>query len=251
MHRIGIDERRSRLVRRHRIHPGERAGSALETARSLVALHSTDAVTVFLSVQARTTGVAPEDIERELYDERTLVRMLGMRGTLFVVSRDLVPVVQAACSTTIEARQRRRLEQWIAESGISSRPAAWLDRASNAALQALEQRGEAFTVDLAKTVPLLAKRLRLAVGTRWETTQSAGARVLLQLAMQGRVSRGRPRGTWVNGQYRWVPTVTWLGHEIERLDPARCTGRASEALVGDLRAWNRNGYPLVDRLDGA
>ena len=230
MHRIGIEERRSRLVRRHRIHHGERAGSALETARNLVALHSSDAATVFLSVHARTTGVAPEDIERELYEERTLVRMLGMRRTLFVVPRELVPVVQAACTETIQARERRRLEQWIAESGISSRPAAWLGRASKAALQALEQRGEAFTADLTKTVPLLAKQLRLGVGTRWEATQSAGARVLPQLAMQGRVTRGRPRGTWVNGQYRWVPTVTWLGDEIERLDPA-----AAQAEL--LRRW--------------
>jgi hypothetical protein len=228
--RIGVMERRARLVRRHRLTPDERAGSALDVARSLVVLHSTDAATVFLSVQARTSGVLPADIERELYEERRLVRMLGMRRTLFVVPRDLVPVVQAACTNTIEARQRRRLEQWIEGSGISKRPAAWLDRASAAALQAVEERGEAFTADLTKTVPLLAKKLRLSVGTRWEATQSAGARVLPQLAMQGKLVRGRPRTTWTNAQYRWVPTAAWLGGEIEALDPA-----AAQAEL--LRRW--------------
>ena len=90
----------------------------------MVALHSTDAATVFLSVHVRTEGVLPADVERELYGERTLVRMLGMRRTLFVVPRDLVPVVQAACTRTIAARERRKLEQWIAENEISTRPGA-------------------------------------------------------------------------------------------------------------------------------
>ena len=96
-------------------------------------LHSTDAATVFLSVQARTTDVLPADIERELYDERTLVRMLGMRRTLFVVPRDLVPVVQAACTNTIEARQRRSnfcFRLWLTISGTKPetsppKPAIW------------------------------------------------------------------------------------------------------------------------------
>jgi hypothetical protein len=186
----------------------------------MVVLHSTDAVTVFLSVHARTEGVLPADIERELYDERTLVRMPGMRRTLFVVPRDLVPVVQAACTRTIAARERRKLEQWIAENEVSARPGAWLTRASTAALSALESQGEAFTSDLARTVPILATRLRLGAGTRFEATASAAARVLPVLAMEGRVFRGRPRGTWISPQYRWVPATAWLGGEVEEPDPA-------------------------------
>jgi hypothetical protein len=218
---MAVDERRARLVRRHRLSPGDRTEDVLEAARSVVVLHSTDPVTVFLSVQARTSGVMQTDIERELYVERNLVRILGMRRTLFVVPRELVPVVYAACTRTIAARERRRLEQMIADSEIAARrPAAWLTRASTAALSALEARGEGFTSDLTKAVPMLAKRLRVGAGTKFETTQSAGARVLPQLAMEGRVVRGRPRGRWANGQYRWVPTTAWLGDAVAVLDPA-------------------------------
>jgi hypothetical protein len=165
VYRIGVEERRARLVRRHRLHPGDRAGDALEATRSVVVLHSTDPVTVFLSVHARTSGVTPEDIERELYVERTLIRMLGMRRTLFVVPRDFVPVVHAACTRTIAARERRRLEQMIVDSGISTRPAAWLSRASTAALRALEARGDAFTTDFTKAVPALANRTPSSTST--------------------------------------------------------------------------------------
>ena len=218
-------------MRRHRLSPNDRAGSAFEAARSLVVLHSTDAVTVFLSVHARTTGVEPVDVERALYEERSLVRMLAMRRTLFVVPRELVPIVQAAATNGVATVQRRRLEKFISDSGLSKRPSSWLDRACDAALLELEARGEAFTSDLTKAVPVLATKLRLSAGGKWEATPSVGSRVLPQLAMEGHAVRGRPRGTsWVGGQYRWVPTRAWLGSEIEALDKA-----AAQAEL--LRLW--------------
>lgn len=214
-------------------------------ARSLAVLHSSDPVTVFLSVQARTAGVDPADIERELYEERTLVRMLGMRRTLFVVPRELVPVVEAACTRTIAARERRRLGQMIADSGISMQPAAWLARAAKAALLALEARGEAVTREVVADIPVLAKRLHVAAGTKWETTQSAGSRVLPQLAMEGRIVRGRPRGTWTSAQYRWVPIEAWLDGAVNAIEPAaaqaellrRWLAGFGPATETDLRWW--------------
>jgi hypothetical protein len=243
--RISVEERRARLARRHRLAPVERAGDALSAARSVVVLHSTDPVTVFLSVRARTEDVTPADIEQSLYEERTLVRMLGMRRTLWVVPRELAPVVQAAATRGVAARERRRLEGFVRDSGISEDPAAWLERAGAAALAAVEGRGEASTTEVAAADPLLAARLRLGVGTRWETTQSAAARVLPQLAMEGRLVRGRPRGTWVNGQYRWTAAAAWLGAPLEELDPAaaqtellrRWLAAFGPATETDIRWW--------------
>ena len=245
MRRISVDERRARLGRRHRLARANRAGDALSAARSVVALRSTDPVTVFLSVLARTDGVRPADVERALYDERTLVRVLAMRRTLWVVPRELLPVVLAACTRAVAARERRRLEGFVRESGISPNPAAWLGRAGKAALAAVEARGEALTTDVAGDVPMLARRLRLGVGSRFETTQSAAARVLPQLAMEGRLVRGRPRGTWINGQYRWVPVAAWLGGPVEELEPAaaqaellrRWLAAFGPATETDLRWW--------------
>ncbi len=230
MRSIDANERRARLVRRHRLAPADRASSALEAARSVVALHSTDAATVFLSVRARTHDVSPADVERALYDDRVLVRVLCMRRTLFAVPSDLVPIVYAACTRTIAARERRRLEQWVVDGRISTRPGAWITRASKAAFAAVERRGEASTSDVVADVPLLAKRLRLGIGTKWEATQSAAARILPQLAMEGRLVRARPRGAWVSGQYRWAPLAAWLSGELEQLEPS-----AAQAEL--LRRW--------------
>ena len=132
----------------------------------------------------------PADIERALYDDRTLVRVLCMRRTLFAVPRELVPVVYAACTRTIAARERR-LEKMIEDSAF--------DLAGGLADPRVEGRaprgggtGEAFTRDVVADVPTLAKKLRLGAGSRFESTPSAAARVLPQLAMQGKLVLAAP-----------------------------------------------------------
>jgi hypothetical protein len=227
--RIDVEERRARLVVRHRLAPAERVDDPLAVARSLVCLHATDAVTVFLSIQARSEGIAPADVERALYNERHLIRLLAMRRTLWAVPRELVPVVFAAATRAVAATQRRRLEGFVRDSGVSTRPGAWITRAGNAAVAAVAARGEAMTTEVIADVPVLAKKLRFGAG-RWEVEQSAGARVLPQMAMEGRLVRGRPRGSWVSPQFRWVTTEDWLGGPIEDRDVA-------EAQAGLLRLW--------------
>ena len=70
----------------------------------------------------------------------------------------------------------------------------------------------------------------MAAGTKFEATQSVGSRVLPQLAMEGRIVRVRPRGTWINGEYRWAPIETWLGGPITAVEQG-----AAQAQL--LRRW--------------
>ena len=235
MRRVTTEERRARLVRRHLLDPDARASSVAAVAEALGALHSSDAATVFLSVRARTDGLDPRAIERELYDERTVLRMLGMRRTLFVVPRDARPLVQVACTDAIAGRERTRLERALASTPGIADPRAWLVDAEAAALGAVEAAGEAATAEVVRAVPLLATKVELGSG-RWTLQPSAGSRVLPLLAAQGRLLRGRPRGTWISGQYRWVTTRTWLGEDQEPVT-------ASDATTALVRSWLRANGP--------
>lgn len=85
------------------------ANNAVEVARGLMGLHGTDPASVFLAVGARMRAGDPAVVERALYEERSLVRMLGMRRTMFLVPVELALVVQAACTNKIAMRERRRL----------------------------------------------------------------------------------------------------------------------------------------------
>jgi hypothetical protein len=122
-----VDERRARLVRRHLLAPGTWKSSVAEVARALVAVHATDPATVYLSVRARTRDLDPDAITRELYEERTVVRILGMRRTLFVITREARPLVQTACTDLVAARERARIESWLsALPDLEDVPAAFL-----------------------------------------------------------------------------------------------------------------------------
>ena len=79
---VSAPQRRARLVARHRL--ALAAGSVAEAVESMIALHATDPVTVYLSAWART-GCAADDVDEAIYNERVLVRMLGMRRTMLVV----------------------------------------------------------------------------------------------------------------------------------------------------------------------
>lgn len=238
MHRLDDAERRARLVLRHRLAPEVRAGNPLDAARSVVALHATDAVTVFLSVQARTDGVAPADVERTLYEERTLVRVLAMRRTLWTVPRELLPVVLAAATRAVAERERRRLLGFLRDNGIDDGE-TWLELAEQTALDVVGQLGEAQTSDVTEAAPELARKLRLGIGTKYEATQSAAAPVLPHLAMQGLLVRARPRGSWISPQFRWATADAWLGGPIEEVAPA-----AAQAEL--LRLWLRAFGPATE-----
>lgn len=150
--RITTDERRARLARRHHLAPGARTDDVVAIAGDMVAVHATDPATVILSVAARMRRPAVEALERALYyQERSLVRTLCMRRTMFVLPVALVPVVQAACSDALGAPQRRRTLAMLRANGVTD--AEKLRELEETTLAAIEPRGEATGAELARTVP--------------------------------------------------------------------------------------------------
>lgn len=206
---ISDGERGARIGVRHRLAPAARASHVHDVAESLVALHSTDPASVFLSVNARMHDATVERIEKALYDDRALVRILGMRRTLFVVPVELVPVVHAACTRAIAATQRRRYAALIEDGGIADDGDAWLDRVGDATMAAVERRGEAFGAELSADVPELRAQVSYGEGTKWAGTTSMTTWVLTLLAAEERMVRGRPRGSWLSSQYSWSPAPAW------------------------------------------
>ena len=115
-------ERRARLGRRHLLaRPGR---TVAEVAEALVGLHSSDPSTVFLSARARARGFATADLGSALYERRELVRMLGMRRTLFVVGRDVAADMHEACARPLAAGERRRLIGFVEDQGVAEDGAA-------------------------------------------------------------------------------------------------------------------------------
>jgi len=240
---ISVEERRSRLGRRHFLAPGSRARDAIELAAGLVGLHATDPATVFLSARAR--GVEGAELERALYEERSVLRMIGMRRTLFVLPLALAAVVQAACTESILLTSRRRYAKLIEGGGIASDGEAWLDEVGAETLRALEVRGQAFAADLSADVPPLREKVHFGEGKTWASSTGMTSWVLFLLAAEGRAVRGRPRGAWTSSQWCWAPAEAWLEEPLPRLEPdaarvelaSRWLAAFGPATVADLKWW--------------
>ena len=243
MRRFSVEERRARLGRRHFL--ALQARDPAELAGGLVGLHATDPVTVYLSAQARLKSFSVAGLERALYEERGLLRMIGMRRTLFVVPLDLAAVVKAACTDAIADAQRRRYAKLIEDGGIASNGLAWLDEAGQATLQALEARGQAFARDLSAEVPQLQEKISFGEGKRWAGTIGMTTWVLFLLAAEGRIVRGRPRGKWTSSQWSWAPAGSWLAEPLPELEPeaaraelaSRWLAAYGPATVTDVKWW--------------
>jgi hypothetical protein len=243
VHRISVEERRARLARRHFLAPGSRTADPVELAGGLVGLHATDPATVFLSARAR--GVEAEALERALYEERSLLRMIGMRRTLFVLPLEHAAVVQAGCTEAILATSRRRYVKLIEDGGISSDGLAWLDKAEAETLRALKRRGEAYASELSSDVPLLREKVHYGEGKTWASSTGMTSWVLFLLAAEGQVVRGPPRGAWTSSQWRWAPAGSWFEKPLPRLEPeaarvelaSRWLAAFGPATVTDLKWW--------------
>src|SRR6476661_3058250 len=95
---VSDDERRARLARRHRLLPERRTDDLAAIAEDVVALHSSDPVTVYLSAMLRMRHPSVAAVERALYDDRAVVRHHAMRRTLWVATPDVVRVMHAAAT---------------------------------------------------------------------------------------------------------------------------------------------------------
>jgi winged helix DNA-binding protein len=231
---VDLAERRTRLGRRQHLATSARATSPFEVARDLVALHGTDPASVFLSIAARVKKPSVEAVECALYVDRQLVRMLGMRRTMFVLPEALAPVVHAACTRAIALQLKRRYQQMLEASGVVEDVPGWWSRVETATREALEKLRLATAQDLGREVPELKTQIRLAEGKSYAGTQSIATWMLMQLSAEGRIVRAQPRGSWISSQYRWAPIDAWLPSGLPPLEP----GVAQVSLISEwLRAF--------------
>ena len=197
----------------------------------MLALHSSDPVTVYLSVWARVPGFQVEDLERALYSDRSLVRMYGMRRTLWVVQSDTVPLVHNSTTKDLGERERKRTAKLVEQGGVTDDGASWLEKVIPEVLETIEEHGPMLTRDVTRQLGHLNGTIEFYnQAGKLQGSTGVLSRVILQLSMESRVVRSQPAGTWVSGQYRWASMPGWLGASI----PEISSQKASAEL---LRRW--------------
>jgi len=242
---IDDDERRTRLARRHALHPAHRAADAEAATRAVTVLHATEPATVYLSLWARVDDLTVDDVDRALFEQRSLVKQLAMRRTLFVFPRDLLPAAWGSISARVADQLGARLAKEVEAHGIAEDGQAWLDLARAAVLRRLAGGDELSALELRTQVPELTGQLVVTPEKSYGGTFQVAPRVLTQLGVEASLVRGRNGGHWRISRPLWTSMETWLGESTQpcpsREGYAELVGRwlasFGPGTAADLQWW--------------
>ena len=212
MRHIDDNERRARLARRHGLDGGH--SDVVDATRAMTVLHATEAATVHLALWARVPGVTVADVDAALYDDRTLVKQLAMRRTLFVFPRDLLPAAGGRAAARVAGQQRKQLAKRVDEAGLADDADAWIAAVSAEVLAVMSDGVPRTTRELRDLVPALEGRFSIgSPDKKWGGEFPIGAWVMTKLGAEGHVLRGTNAGHWRLSKPTWVSTDQWLDED--------------------------------------
>ena len=211
----------------------------------MVCLHGTDPATVHLSAWARVVEMTVADMENALYVDRSLVKHLAMRRTLFVFPRETIGIAQAAASSRVAEAERRRLIRDVEKAGLRRNGQRWLSAARRQVMAALSGGREATSSELRAEISLLNGSIAYGEGKSWGGNLPIGPRVLSTMSAAGQIVRGSNAGNWTTSRPRWAAMESWLGEELECPTEADGVARLVElwlrtfgpGTVADIKWW--------------
>jgi hypothetical protein len=213
----------------------ERLADAASVVSAVAGIQAQDPIAAALSIRVRTTGLTRADVDRALVEERSIVRLWAMRGTLHLVpSEDAAWLVDLLGPLGITGSLRR-----LQQLGV---PAEDVPRAIELIRDTLAEHG-----------PLTRAELMEPLARAGITTDGQAAAHLPGLAAyKGIVCNGPMRG----GKPTYVLRDDWLGSDLRRLPREQAVAELvrrylrafGPAEPEDFASWS--GLPLRDARAG-
>lgn len=215
---------------------------------NVLALHATDPASVYLSTLARARSLDIDDVRAAMYDRRTLVRLMAMRRTLFVVAHDDVPMIHAGASLGVARTMRATLLRQVAK-GSTEPPIddvqAWISDVERATEEAVRAAGTATGAELSTAVPLLKTAFLPTTDKAYDVKRYVTSQVLTMMAAEGKLVRVEPRGAWTSRRHAWAPIDHWWADGIPLLEEAEARGMLAQrwlevfgpATLDDVQWW--------------
>lgn len=221
-------DRRRRLAVRHGL--VRRLATVEAATRAMTVLHATEAATVHLALWARVDGVGVADVDRALYDDRSIVKQLAMRRTLFTFPLDLLPAAWGSAARRVAAQQRSQMVKDLLAGGVAD-PDAWLAAGASEVLALLGDGTARTTAEVRAQVASLAGTVQRGTpGSKWAAEVPLAPRVMTLLGAEGRIVRAANAGHWRRNLPAWTTTEAWLGE----IPPASSEAAGYAELV---RRW--------------
>jgi hypothetical protein len=202
-------ERRARLAVRHGL--AVPVADTAAAARAVTCLHATEPASVHLAAWARSRA-SRAAVDEALYTDRSVVKQLAMRRTVFAFPRDLLPAVWGSASARVAGQQVRRLAAELEAAGVTDDGAAWTDEHLRLTRQLIEDDGPLTTAEVRGRLPALDARVTRGKGA-YQVDVAIAAQVVIALAASGAIVRGENDGGWKTSRPRWTATAAWLGEQ--------------------------------------
>src|SRR3954453_10904664 len=171
-------ERRARLGVRHAL--AAPVAATLAGAGSVVCLHPPEPASVHLAAWARS-GATLSEVDQALYDDRSVVKQLAMRRTVFAFPRELLPAVWGSASARVAGQQERRMATEMQSSGITDDGAAWTREHLHLLRRMIEDDGPMTAAEVRAALPTLDARITRGKGPYQADVAVAGS-VIVALA---------------------------------------------------------------------
>jgi hypothetical protein len=197
------------LARQH-LRDDAPATEVVQTARDLVGLHATGAPNPYLQLFTGMPGFARSALDLELYERRSLARVRCMRGTLFVLPLDILPIAWAATRELVLGPSTN----YLTTQGMNSRA---YERWASLVDAVLTSRA------------MSAAQIRTALGAGRDVALPA---VLNLMCDEGRLLRDRPVAGWrdAHSTYRRLPEAL-PSVRLDGLDPAAAVAMLIERYI--------------------
>jgi DNA glycosylase AlkZ-like len=225
---IDDDERRARLGVRHAL--AVPVSDTLAAARAVTCLHATEPASVHLAARARA-GVSRDDVDRALYVQRSVVKQLAMRRTVFAFPRELLPAVWGSASARVAGQQVRRMAKELETTGIATDGEAWAEEHLALVHRLIADDGPLTTAEVRAALPALDARVTRGRG-QYQADVAVASSVIVTLAASGAIVRGENDGGWKISRPRWTATEQWLEKVPEPFPEA-------EGYAALVTAWLR------------
>jgi hypothetical protein len=225
---VSDERRRAQLARRHALAAGHRVAEIGAALAAMTALHATEAATPHLSLLARVRDLSVDDVEAALYADRSVLKVMAMRRTLWVVNRELAPAVVGSAGRRVADAERTRLLKDAAEAATAFGD-GWIEAAASAVESILADR-ELSTRELRESIPELGGTIVAGGGTEWQAEMPIMTRLMTLFAADGTVVRARNGGHWRVSRPRFTSMTGWLGQPLAATQPR-------PGYVEVIRSW--------------
>ncbi|HEX2317008.1 MAG TPA: winged helix DNA-binding domain-containing protein [Thermomonospora sp.] len=231
---VSVAQARAHVLGRQGL-AGDGLKSVLEAVDATGGVYGT-APTCYLSCAARIPGFRVADLDRELYEERSVVRLRAMRGMAYIEPLALVPAL-FACTGEPRDKTLRRVARYAEMT--EEETLALADRIEEA---------------LHGHPPMTVQEIRGVLGGDLPGNRNALQMTVALLGRYGRIVRTRARGTWRSDLYPYARWADWVGAPVEDVDPAAARTEVARrylraygpATTDDLKWWT--GWTKRDTL---